>query len=160
MKSGSCNSALISPSSSSSVHLACQITYQGFILGKQYVDIYRLVSKFVVTNCDARPPFAKNDPLVRGLLLAVQSNANPSENPTGFEGHKDEDDEKGRKEALRSLSPSTPARQLNSRFFVRIKNKFSFSLRSAGRSFRFLPPNVTPRRQIFDRVCRVFGRRH
>ena len=43
-------------------------------------------------------PLAKNNPLVRGLLLAVQSNANPSENPTGFEGHKDEDDEREGKE--------------------------------------------------------------
>ena len=101
-----------------------------------------MVSKIVVTNpLDARPPFDKNDPLVRGLLLAVQSNANPSENPTGFEGHKDEDDERERKE--RKPSPVFPSRQLNYRFFVRIKNKFSPSLRSAGRSFRF-PPKCDP----------------
>ena len=50
-----------------------------------------------------------------GCCFAVQSNANPSENPTGFEGHKDEDDERERKEGspLRSLSlNSSPTTQL------------------------------------------------
>ena len=139
MKSGSRNSALISPSSS--LPLAHQTTYRGLFLA----DNRRTSSSWYQNLLPSHHlPCAKNDPLVRGLLLAVQSNANPSENPTGFEGHKDEDDERERREGspLRSLSlNSSPTTQLP--LFCQDQEQV-FLLRSALRAEVSASPKCDP----------------